>query len=274
MKTIFITGATDGIGLATAKLLAAQGHKLILHGRNTTKLENVIKSLNDNNSSATENIQGVVADLSDLKQVNQLAEEICSHYSSIDVVINNAGIFRLPDPSQSTTVDGLDIRLAVNTYAPYILTQKLMPLLQANKDTQSRVVNLSSAAQAPVNLNALLGKVRFTDEFDAYAQSKLAITMWSNALAQQYDNAPMIVSVNPGSMLASKMVKEGFGVAGNDISIGADILVRAALSDEFNNAAGKYYDNDSKCFSPPHLDALNTDKVREVVNTIESFLNQ
>ncbi len=83
------------------------------------------------------------------------------------------------------------------------------------------------------------------DDMGAYAQSKLAITMWSRIMAEKLKDGPMIVAVNPGSLLASKMVKEGFGVAGNDLSIGADILTRATLSDEFANASGKYFDNDS-----------------------------
>ena len=84
----------------------------------------------------------------------------------------------------------------------------------------------------------------------------------------------MVVAVNPGSLLASKMVQEGFGVAGNDLRIGADILVRAALSSEFANASGAYYDNDAKCFTDPHRDALDSGKVAQVMRAIESTLER
>lgn len=68
----------------------------------------------------------------------------------------------------------------------------------------------------------------------AYAQSKLALTMWSRSLALSLNgDGPAIIAVNPGSLLGTKMVKEGFGMAGGDIGIGAEILVRAALEDEF-----------------------------------------
>merc|ERR1711879_890868 len=141
--------------------------------------------------------------------------------------------------------------------APYRLTQQLLPLL----GSQGRVVNLSSAAQAPVDIEALAGTIHLEDEFQAYAQSKLALTIWSRDLAYEVgQNGPMIVAVNPGSLLASKMVKEGFGVAGNDIRIGADILIRAALSDEFAQATGPHFDNDSGEFAAPHRDALNREK--------------
>ena len=83
----------------------------------------------------------------------------------------------------------------------------------------------------------------------------------------------MIVAVNPGSMLGSKMVKEAYGVAGGDISIGADILCRAALSDEFGRAHGQYFDNDSGRFASPHRDALDDGKVRAVVDAIEAVIS-
>ena len=85
---------------------------------------------------------------------------------------------------------------------------------------------------------------------------------------------PAIIAVNPGSLLASKMVREGFGVSGNDLSIGADILCRAALSDEFASAGGAYFDNDTRQFAPPHPDATHAQKAAQIVETIEELLAQ
>ena len=73
-------------------------------------------------------------------------------------------------------------------------------------------------------------------------------------------------------MLGSKMVKDAFGVAGGDLRIGADILTRAALSNEFETASGKYYDNDSGRFASPHPDALEPQKLEEVAHAIDSVL--
>ena len=106
---------------------------------------------------------------------------------------------------------------------------------------------------------------------DAYAQSKLAITIWTQELAKTHPNGPVFVAVNPGSLLASKMVKEGFGVSGNDLSIGADILRRAALSDDFANATGRYFDNDSRRFASPNPAASNPDHVADVMRAIRDF---
>lgn len=227
-KTILITGSTDGIGLATAKQLAAQGHSILLHGRSADKLERAKSDVQDVKGSAI--VETYLADLSNLKEVEQLADAVKAKHETLDVLINNAGIFRVANP---VTDDGQDVRFVVNTLAPYLLTHRLLPLL----GNEGRVVNLSSAAQAPVNIAALKGEVNVGGDFSAYAQSKLALTMWTEQMAEELGaNGPVLVAINPGSMLGSKMVTEGFGVAGGDIGIGADILSRAALSDEFADA--------------------------------------
>jgi NAD(P)-dependent dehydrogenase (short-subunit alcohol dehydrogenase family) len=263
-KTILITGSTDGIGLEAAKALYSQGHHVLLHGRSATKLKAAEKALSE--LSGDGRVESYLADLSSMADVETLGEAIAANHEQLDVVINNAGVFRTAD---TFTDDGLDNRFAVNTFAPYLLTQRLLQLLRPG----ARVVNLSSAAQSPVNLEALAGRTRIPDQLDAYAQSKLALTMWSRTMAHLHKNRALVfVAVNPGSLLATKMVKEGFGRAGNDIQIGTDILVRAALADEFANASGKYFDNDKGRFAPPHPDALDSRKSEKVVDTIEALL--
>lgn len=264
-KTILITGSTDGIGLETAKLLAAEGHNVILHGRNPEKLAAAQQTLAAIAGSGS--VEAYAADLSRLSDVEALAEDIKRKHDHIDVLINNAGILKTPE---RVTPDGLDARFAVNTIAPYILTGKLLPLMGPD----GRVVNVSSAAQAPVDLQALAGRVQLSD-MEAYSQSKLALTKWSRHLARvQGKDGPVIVAVNPGSLLASKMVQQGFGIAGNDIGIGADILVRAALSDEFDDAGGLYYDNDAGRFGPPHPHALDAQRTADVVRAIEGIIGR
>lgn len=262
-KTIVITGATDGIGFETANMLAAEGHTLLLHGRSADKLAMTADAVAAVPGAGT--VKTYRADLSDLSEVEALADAIKADFSTIDALINNAGVFKMSNP---LTKDGYDARFMVNTIAPYQLTKALLPILGAG----SRVVNLSSAAQAPVNFAAFLAKHPFGDS-DAYAQSKLAITMWSAEMAVQLGaQGPVIVAVNPASFLGSKMVKEAYGHAGHDLAIGADILTRAATSDEFASASGKYYDNDRKTFAQPHADALNPSKNRALVQAIEGFL--
>ena len=121
MKVILLTGATDGIGYEAAKLLLAQGHHLLIHGRNSSKLEKVAKELGSIEGEGKV-IDTLVADLSSIKDTNAMAQDVLKKYDNIDVLINNAGVFTLP-PDQVTTVDGLDKRFAVNTIAPYLLTK-------------------------------------------------------------------------------------------------------------------------------------------------------
>ena len=262
-KRILLTGATDGIGLATAKKLISLGHRVLLHGRNADKLDNVEKLLKSSFDNAQ--TESYVADLSEMSEVEKFADAVSRNHDNLDVLINNAGVFVVPNP---VTAEGLDLRFVVNTIAPYLLTKRLLPLLVED----GRVINLSSAAQATVDVDALAGKRRL-DAGEAYAQSKLALTMWSRHLAKSLGGQePAIVAVNPGSMLGSKMVKEAYGSDGKDISIGANILARAALEDEFASASGQYFDNDSGRFASPHHDALDASKTAEIVKAIEAAL--
>ncbi len=269
-KIILITGATDGIGLATAKLLFSVGHTILLHGRNSTKLAQAKTALLEMGETHEDKqrVATYKADFSNLAEVAEMARSVSQEYEQIDVLINNAGVFRTSHPMTS---DGLDVRFVVNTLAPYLLTQRLLPIM----NPKGRVINLSSAAQAPVNPDAMSGQVQLSDEMAAYAQSKLAITMWSKGLADQLGSAgPIVVAVNPGSLLATKMVKEGFGVPGKSIGIGADILARAAIADEFESSTGLYFDNDSGRFAPAHPDMQDPNKVNALIEAIEALIEK
>ena len=251
-KTILITGATDGIGLLTAQKLAADGHAVLLHGRSETKLAKAAAQVG---AAGT-----YLADLSRMGDVTAMSRKILAEHDRLDVLINNAGILKT---AETRTEAGRDIRFDVNTIAPYRLTRDLLPIMPSD----GRVVNLSSAAQAPVNIAAMKSFQPMGD-MDAYAQSKLAITIWSAEMARELPEGPVVVAVNPGSLLASKMVKEGFGISGNDLSVGADILVRAALSEEFAQASGQYFDNDSGRFAPPHAAASDPGQVSAVMQAL------
>ena len=263
VKTLLVTGATDGIGLETARLLAEGGHTLLVHGRSADKLETTRALLEQ--VAGAGRIETYRADLSRLADVEQLATDVSANHTRLDALINNAGVFKL---GGATVQDGRDLRFTVNTLAPLLLTRLLMPLFTA----AGRVINLSSAAQAPVDLDALAGRKSLGDSA-AYAQSKLALTMWSRLLGESLKDAgPAIIAVNPGSFLASKMVKDAYGVAGNDLRIGADILVRAALDEAFSNASGCYYDNDNQRFADPHRDAMDPNKNERLVRALDDCL--
>jgi len=263
-KTILITGATDGIGLAAATLLASQGHSILLHGRSREKLESAERALKA--VSNTVSVETYRADLSQFAEIAAMTDAIRHKHTRLDVVVNNAGVFKTETP---VTPDGLDMRFVVNTLAPYYLTSLLLPTLHG----ASRVINLSSAALAPVDLDAMSGRKTVGNAMSAYAQSKLALAMWSCALANSPGtNGPAVIALNPGSMLGTKMVREGFGVSGGDIRIGAEIVASAATADEFADASGRFFDNDAGRFAMPHPDMVDQRKCAALVKSIETIL--
>lgn len=264
-KKIIITGSTDGIGKLAAIKLAKDGHHVYIHGRNAEKLDKVvfeIKMLSNN-----QNLIGFVADFSKLKEVEKMSESINTTVDNIDVLINNAGVF---NSKTSKNENNLDIRFVVNYLAPFMLTNKLMPLL--NKSSNTRIINLSSAAQQSVSLQALKGNQSLNTQ-DAYAQSKLAITMWSFYFAKTHSHL-FTIPVNPGSLLNTNMVKEAFGHHWSSADKGADILYDLAVDENFLNANGKYFDNDKGTFGEAHQDAYNQSKIDKLIQTTETILTK
>ncbi len=263
-KTILLTGATDGIGFETAKMLVVHGYHLLLHGRNEAKAHDVKQALLALNPNAK--IDVYIADLSILTEVKDMAQAIIASNIKIDALINNAGIF-ITNHGLSTY--GIDIRFIVNTIAPYMLTRLLLPILQVN----ARIINLSSQAQMPIEWQALIHGGEL-DASSAYAQSKLGITLWSLALAKELEGKAIVIAINPKSFLGSKMVMEAYGQKGYDLKIGAELLYRAALSDEFANANGLYYDNDIEMFGNPHPHALNEANQNKLIQIMNDFLDK
>lgn len=266
-KTILITGSTDGIGKLAAIKLGKDGHEIYLHGRNAQKLDKVISEIKAQTNN--QHIKGFVADFSDLSAVQQMAAQINQEVSKIDVLINNAGIFKSP---VATNNAGLDIRFVVNYFAPYLLTKVLLPLLQ--KGNAPRLINLSSAAQAPVSSDALAGKIQIGAQA-AYAQSKLALTMWSFHLAKQLEDIS-VIAVNPGSLLNTNMVKEAYGRYWSSADKGGNILYDLAVSDEYEGVTEKYFDNDKGeikgAFGPAHSDAYNEGAIAELIQATDKIL--
>lgn len=265
-KTILITGATDGIGLRTATMLARAGHTVLLHGRNPEKLERVAASLSaataDGRPPAT-----LCADLASPAAIRDLAAAVRARFEPLDVLVHNAGVYRA---TRSRTAEGLDVRFMVNAVAPAMLTAALA----GHMAPESRVVSLSSAAQAPVELDALRGAVALSDHA-AYAQSKLALTMWSHRAGLRAGrDGPLFIAVNPSSMLGTNMVKTAFGVPGKSVDIGARIVMAAAVDPAFAGPQGRYYDGDQQRFAPPHPDVARAEVCRAVTDALAACITR
>lgn len=255
-KTILITGSTDGIGKLTATKLAADGHEVYLHGRNQNKLDALIAEIKS--VTGNESVKGFTADFSDFESVKQMTQQVNGELPKLDVLINNAGVYHSPE---SHNKNGLEMRFVVNYFAQVLFTNELLPLLK--KSNQARVINLSSAAQSSISFGALIGEENIGVS-EAYAQSKLALTMWSFHMAQEEPDLT-IVPVNPGSLLNTKMVKEAFGNSWSSVDKGADILIALGVSDEYVDVSGKYFDNDRGSFGMAHPDAYDKTIVDELM---------
>ncbi|WP_282031413.1 SDR family NAD(P)-dependent oxidoreductase [Winogradskyella eximia] len=266
-KTIIITGSTDGIGKLTALSLAEKGHTVYVHGRNEAKVDAVVLEIKTTTNN--QNIYGLVADFSDLEAVSKLAVQIKKDIPKIDILINNAGIFKTKDVQNK---NGLDIRMVVNYLAPYVMTNAILENIKQSE--APRIINLSSAAQAPVSEAVLIGKEQ-DSENSTYAQSKLALTMWSFNLAKQEPKIT-VIAVNPGSLLNTKMANEAYGQHWSPAGKGVDILLDLALSDDYKNDSGKYFDNDKGdpkgYFAPAHPDAYDVSKITNLLDVTSKLL--
>ena len=132
------------------------------------------------------------------------------------------------------------------------------------------MVNLSSAAQMPVSRNALEGKSHISSQ-EAYAQSKLALTMWSFHLAKVHPELN-VIALNPGSLLNTNMVREAYGRFWSSADKGAKIIFGLATDTRYHKASGKYLDNDRGAFGQAHQDAYNEKEVTSLIQETARIL--
>ncbi len=177
-KTIGITGATAGIGLAAARVLAAKGATILGMGRSAERAAQAAADIRSTAPNAE--VHFFTADLSALRQVRRLAEEIgeyvtTRHDGKMDVLVNNAGTIT---SRYTDTEDGYETVFTVNHLAPFLLTRELLPLLQAAP--AARILTVSSRSHR--NMRILWGNVmlrRFYNPLLAYKQSKLANVLFT-----------------------------------------------------------------------------------------------
>ncbi len=192
-KICVVTGATSGIGQETAKAFASKGAYVIIIGRNEKKCIATVNSIKLHTGSAL--VDYICADLSDLKQVYDLASVLKQKYQHIDVLVNNAGAyFRTRYQSK----DGYEMTFALNHLSPFLLTSLLLDLLQESE--QGRIINVSSDAhyKGRIHLEDLQSTHGF-EGFNAYAQSKLALVLFTYELARRLKSTTITVNaLHPG----------------------------------------------------------------------------
>ena len=235
MSTIMITGATDGIGLETARQLARLGHDLVLHGRSEAKALSARDAVLKGSPDAV--IHVAHADLADLGEVAKMAADLCAQLPRLDVLINNAGVYMT---EYRLSKDGYEMTLAVNHLAHFLLTALLLPLLK--KSAEPRVLTVSSVAHmgGRIDFDNINSKQHF-DSFHTYANSKLANALFAKQLARREDWLTSN-SLHPG-VIDTKLLHAGFDMAGERVEAGAQTSVYLATSAKVKGISGKYFDH-------------------------------
>ncbi len=257
-KTCLVTGATSGIGAATALELARQGATVLVAGRDAAKCRTRAEAIRRETGARVEE---VVADLASLEQVRRMGAEVASRFARLDVLVNNAGTYLF---ERTLTPDGLERTFVVNYLSHFLLTNLLLDRLAASP--ASRVVCVSSVAHLDgrIELDNLQGERRY-ERLDAYARSKLALLMFTYELARRRRGAPPTANaVHPG-IVATELGSDNGLLRGwlrvrvrnvVDRSMvppeeGARPVVRLASAPELAGVTGRYFDRDRDVPSSP-----------------------
>ncbi len=242
MKTVLITGSTDGIGKQTALELAGTGCRVIVHGRSIGKCKSTcsyINSLTGNN-----NVGFIVADLDSLEAIEYMAKKVKRIYGYIDILINNAGVF---EHKKILTKDGFERTFAVNYLSGFLLSGLLIKYMK--NDSFSRIINVSSMAHSDnidfKNLNC----EKYYDGFDAYGRSKLCNILFTFELANRLKSRNITVNCLHPGVINTKLLHVGWGIGGASLHEGAKTSVYLATSDEVENVTGEYFSD--RCKSKP-----------------------
>jgi NAD(P)-dependent dehydrogenase (short-subunit alcohol dehydrogenase family) len=237
-QTILVTGATDGLGRALARELAARGATVLVHGRSQERLDDTLREIREGTGS--DRLRPYRADLASLGQVRRLAREVGAE-QRLDVLVNNAGIAGTGD--RELSADGLELRFAVNYLAPFLLTRLLLPLLR--RSAPARIVNVASVGQVPIDFDDVLLE-RGWEPLRAYRQSKLAQVMFTFELAERLraagETGVTVTALHPATLMDTKMAIESFGYAMSTVAEGVAATLRLAVDPELDGVTGRYFD--------------------------------
>ena len=244
-KICIITGATSGMGLATAAALAGKGTTLGLVCRDRSKGEIVVKEIAE--KTKNNKIELFIADLSSQAEIRKLANEIKIKFPKIDVLVNNAGGI---NPKRITSTDGFELTFAVNHLAYFLLTNLLLENLKGAP--KARIISVASIASnyGKINFNDLNFRKKYYS-FMTYSQSKLANIIFTYELANRLKGTNVTANcLHPG------MVKTRFAISMNNYfglfwklfnpflitaEKGAETSIWLASSPEVEGISGKYF---------------------------------
>jgi NAD(P)-dependent dehydrogenase (short-subunit alcohol dehydrogenase family) len=236
VNTALITGATDGVGRVVAKRLAAQGWRVLVHGRSQERGDSLVREIEAAGGKAT----FLQADLAALAEVRRLAEAVKTQTGDLNLLINNAGIGSVGDkPGRHQSADGHELRFAVNYLAGFLLTHLLLPLVKAG--APARIVNVSSAGQEAIDFDDVM-LTRGYSGGRAYRQSKLAQILFTVDLAEELKGAGVTVNcLHPSTYMNTTMVRQSGTTPISSVETGADAIMQLATSPRLEGKSGLYF---------------------------------
>jgi len=253
-KTVFITGATGGIGKATAIALAKQNYRVVIHGRNEEKANKICEEIK--RISGSENIAYIVGDLFLMQDVKKVADTFKAKYDRLDVLINNAG--GIMSKEREETDENVETTISLNLLAPFLLTNLLLDVLAKSED--GRIINVSSNSHQ-LNAKPDLNDIELKQNYNplaAYGNTKLYL-IWisqylSNELIAKGIKNVSVNTLHPGAVATNFGVNSNLGGLLNFFGKlarpffktpeqGAETILYLATSDEGKAISGKYFEN-------------------------------
>jgi NAD(P)-dependent dehydrogenase (short-subunit alcohol dehydrogenase family) len=261
--TALVTGATDGLGRSVARDLAGRGATVLVHGRSARRGEEVVDELT--NATGNDRIRLYLADLASLRQVEALAADVARDHAELHVLVNNAGIGAgLPEGRErQESVDGYELRFAVNYLAGYVLTERLLPLLR--RSAPARIVNVASLGQQAIDFDDVM-LTRGYDGWRAYQQSKLAQVMYTLDLAERLPADEVAVnSLHPGTFMPTKIVTSELEHTVDTLETGTRNVVRLAVEPIPDGVNGAFFDRETEAGADPQAyDATARRRLQEI----------
>lgn len=244
-KVCLVTGATAGLGQATARQLARQGATVIVVGRSREKSEATVNEIKQ--QTGDPNVEYMLADLSVQKDIRQLAQAFKRKYQRLHVLVNNAGAIFL---RRRESADGIEMTFALNHLNYFLLTNLLLDTLSAG--APARIINVSSRAHARVaglNFDDLQNKRGYG--FNVYGQSKLMNVLFTYELARRLEGTRITVNaLHPGFVasrfatnngLLTRLARPLLDLFAISVEEGAQTMVYLATSPEVEGLTGKYF---------------------------------
>ncbi len=234
MKTVLITGSTDGIGKQTAFELAKRGWRVIVHGRSEKRCEQTVSSFRS--LTGNTEIDFVWADLASFTAIKKMAGEILNRYEQLNVLLNNAGVF---EAQKKFSADGIEYTFAVNHLAPFLLSGLLLDRLK--QSASARIVTVSSMAHASaIDFNYLSRPVSYSG-YNAYSVSKLANILFTFRLARKLNGSGITVNCLHPGVISTKLLQAGWGMGGASVKEGAKTSIYLVSSPEAERITGHYF---------------------------------